>query len=185
LCGFRICGEHSGFNKTEIRTQAKMVRSAGPATHAAGLEEVMRAPPNKGKAKKQYPARITVAAVENPNPICVRDFSATDDGGDEDEAHKVNQQGSMFRKVRNLTNGTLSNTRYEGFFTIYQGPMPEGEEEWFTATLVEHVSEHSFATLKKKFTILPNWRSDDQPHPPFWWPEAEGPALDVVGCAQS
>ena len=163
-----------------------MVRSVGPATHAAGLEEVKRAPPNKkGKAKKQYPARTTVGPVENPNPICVRDFNATADGGDEDEAHKVNQQG-MLCKVRNLTNGTLSDTRYEGFFTVYEGPQwADSDKEWFTATGIEHASEHSFATLKKKFTILPNWRSDNQPHPPFWWPAAEGPVLDVVECAQS
>jgi hypothetical protein len=86
-----------------------MVRSAGPASHASGLEEVKRAPPNKKGKAKEYPARITVAAVENPNPICVRDLAATD-GGDEDGAYKANQQG-MFRKVRNLTNGTLSNTQ--------------------------------------------------------------------------
>ena len=48
----------------------------------------------KGKGK-EYPARISVPALENPNPICVRDFSATD-GGD-DVANKANQQG-MFRK---------------------------------------------------------------------------------------
>ena len=162
-----------------------MVRSAGSNSLVAGLEEVKRAPPNKkGKGKMQYPARITAAAVENPNPVCFRDFKATDDAGLEDEAHKVNQQG-MFRKMRNLTNGKLSNTRYEGFFTVYQGPMPEGEKEWFTPTLVEHASEHSFATLKKKYTILPNWREDKQPHPPFWWPKAEGPELEVIGCAQS
>jgi hypothetical protein len=98
--------------------------------------------------------------------------------------NKANQQG-MFRKVRNLTNGTLSNTQYEGFFTIYKGPKPEGEKEWFTATGNEHASAISFAMLEKKFTILKNWRADDKPHPPFWWPAAEGSALEVVGCAQS
>jgi hypothetical protein len=64
-----------------------MVRSSGSDGLAAGLEEVKRAPPNKkGKAKKEYPARITAGEIENPNPICVRDFEATDDAGDKDEA---------------------------------------------------------------------------------------------------
>ena len=162
-----------------------MVRSAGSNSLVAGIEEVKRAPSNKkGKGKMQYPARITAAAVENPNPVCFRDFKATDDAGLEDEAHKVNQQG-MFRKMRNLTNGTLSNTQYEGFFTIYHGEQPEGEKEWYTATGNEHPSEISFAMLEKKFTILKNWRTDDEPHPPFWWTPAKGPVLDVVGCAQS
>ena len=164
-----------------------MVRSAGSESLVAGLEEVKRAPPNKkGKAKKEYPARITAGEIENPNPICVRDFDATDDAGDEDEAHKVNQQG-MFRKVRNLTNGKLSNTRYDGFFTVHQGPQwnRDDNKEWFTATDNEVPTEIALATLKKKYTILKNWRSDNQPHPPFWWPAAEGPALEIVECAQS
>ena len=87
--------------------------------------------------------------------------------------------------MRNLTNGKLSNTRYEGFFTIYEGPQSEGEKEWFTATGNEHASEISYAKLEQKWTILKNWRSDDEPHPPFWWPAAEGPALETVGCSQS
>ena len=161
-----------------------MVRSSGPASHAVGLEEVKRAPSNK-EGKKEYPARITAGAVENPNPICVRDLKATDDAGDEDEAHMVNQQG-MFRKVRNSTNGKLSNTRYEGFFTVYEGPQwADNDKEWFTATGNEVATEISLAAIKKKYTILKNWRSDGEPHPPFWWPASEGPALEVVGCAQS
>jgi hypothetical protein len=98
-------------------------------------------------------------------------------------ADKINNQG-MFRKVRNLTNGKLSENLYEGFFTIYQGPQPEGEKEWFTATGNEHPSNHTWAALNK-FTVLSAWRTDDEPHPPFWWPAKEGPALEVVGCSQS
>ena len=66
----------------------------------------------------------------------------------------MNQQG-MFRKVRNLTNGKLSNTLYEGFFTVYQGPQPhrDDDKEWFTATDNEVATEIKFATLKKKYTI--------------------------------
>ena len=160
-----------------------MVRSSGSGSLVAGLEEVKRAPPNKkGKGKKEYPARITAGEIENPNPLCVRDYGATDDGAA--EADEVNHQG-MFRKMRNLTNGKLSNTRYEGFFTVYEGPLADGEKEWKTATLVEHPSEVSYAMLNKKYTILKNWRSDNLPHPPFWWPAAEGPALEVIGCSQS
>ena len=164
-----------------------MVRSAGPATHAAGLDDVKRAPPiEKGKAKKEYPARITVADIENPNPVCFRDFNATDDGEDEEEAHKINHQG-MFRKVRNLTNGKLSNTLYEGYFTVHHGPQwdRDDDKEWFTATGNEVATEISLATLKKKYTMLTNWRTDKEPHPPFWWPAAEGPVLEVIGCSQS
>jgi hypothetical protein len=93
----------------------------------------------------------------------------------------------MFCKVRNLTNGKLSNTLYEGFFTVHQGPQwnRDDDKEWFTATGNEVATEISFATLKKKYTILTNWRADDLPHPPFWWPEAEGPVLEVIGCSQS
>ena len=67
-----------------------MVRSSGSDGLAAGLEDVKRAPSNKkGKGKKEYPARITAGAVENPNPICVCDFDATDDGEHEDPGIKI------------------------------------------------------------------------------------------------
>ena len=157
--------------------------SARTAANPGDLDDVKRLPiAKKGKGKKEYPARMTAGEPENPNPICVRDFDATD--GDDEEADKINYQG-MFRKVRNLTNGTLSNTQYEGFFTIHEGPQWDSDKEWFTVTLVEHPSIISYAELDKKFTILKNWRSDDLPHPPFWWPAAEGPVLEVIGCSQS
>ena len=160
--------------------------SSHTAANPGDLDDVKRLPiAKKGKGKKVYPARITAGEPENPNPICVRDLNATDVGGG--EANKVNKQG-MFRKVQNLTNGTLSNTKYEGFFTIHEGLQwgRDDDKEWFTRSgNGEHASEVSYAELDSKYTILKNWRSDDLPHPPFWWPKAEKPELEVIGCAQS
>ena len=129
--------------KPNSRKQAKMVRSAGPATHAAGLEEVKRAPPNK----KARPMSTRLASRCLQWRTRTRSASAT--SLPRMVVNKANQQG-MFRKVRNLTNGTLANTRYERFFTIYEGPKLEGDKEWFTATGNEHASEISFAKLEKK-----------------------------------
>ena len=145
-----------------------MVRSQGPATNAAGLVDVKRSSPikkGKGKEKMPPPAKPPANAPEvHPNPVCLRDFNARDAAG-----NLINHQG-MFRKVLNLNNGKLQNNLYEGFFTILlHGTAPNGASLWETANGFELPSTITWAAVTKDYTILPDYKTDGQPHPPVWW----------------
>ena len=153
-----------------------MVRSAGAATPAAVLVDVKRSSPiEKGKGKeKAYPPWMTGGIDPDrvhPDIVCVRDERASVQG-----ANLINHQGIFCKVVK--SNGKLSNSIYEGFFTI----LDEKTLTWSTVSGVELPSEMTWAAMIK-YTNLKKYLDNKQPHPPVWWTRNHYPTMKRGGLA--
>ena len=117
-------------------------------------------------AKVATAATVAKAAVAlRPTVFYLRDMAARDN-----KSVLINQQG-VFRKVVKLSNGTLSNVEWEGFW-VTLGP---GDGLWITDNGKNYVTPSSLSYSEMmQYTVQS--AKDKKPHPPQWWRDECYPA---------
>ena len=142
------------------------------STCKQALSPGLSSTPPKKRSKAAKVATVATAATVakaavalRPTVFYLRDMVAKDNKGD-----LINQQG-VFRKVVKLSNGTLSNVEWEGFWVTI-GP---GDGEWRTDNGRKYVTPSSMS-FKKMMTYTIQELDDQHPHPPQWWSDEHYPA---------
>ena len=141
------------------------------STSKQALSPGLSSDPPKKRSKATKVAKVATAATVakaavalRPTVFILRDEDARDNNGD-----LINQQG-VFRKVVKLSNGTLSNVEWEGFWLTI-GP---GDGVWRTSNDKKDVPPSSMS-YSKMMTYTIQSAKDKEPHPPQWWSDAHYP----------